>query len=181
MKCSILTRISIEKLKQVMSTPTSLLRYLSQKIRRKHLKSQRRWVNWSARASICRPSSVITGLMLLAFSPAAQAEVNPNQAILAIVGEAEDQGLIGMTAVGEAIRNRGHLKGVYGLKSPRLKKAPKWVFSMARKAWEKSSESNLVKGAQFWESTDFKTPYWAKGMTEVAHIGKHKFYREVKP
>lgn len=107
-----------------------------------------------------------------------RAEVPTNLAIRAIIGEAGGEGFIGMKAVAEAIRNRGHLKGVYGLKAKHVDREPKWVWDMARKAWEASQTSNLVDGAQFWESTDFKTPYWAKSMTETAHIGKHKFWRE---
>lgn len=125
-------------------------------------------------------SGVMTLALCFQWSATGRAEVNPNQAILAIVGEAENQGLIGMTAVAEAIRNRGTLKGVYGLKSPRLKKAPKWVFSMARKAWEDSQNSNLTNGATHWENTkSFGVPYWAKPMKKTAVIKDHAFYKAV--
>lgn len=168
------TKSSIEKLRLVMSTSTFTLPYPETQTTKK-----------SDKLCVSYGKALITfGLFCLTLSglntPLAFSQVADSQAILAIVGEAENQGLTGMTAIGEAIRNRGTLSGVYGLKSPRVKKAPKWVFAMAREAWEASETSNLVKGAQFWESTDFKTPYWAKGMIETAHIGKHKFYREVK-
>lgn len=97
------------------------------------------------------------------------------------MGEAENQGLKGMTAVAEAIRNRGTLKGVYGVKSPRLKKAPKWVFAMASKAWDDSQKSNLVKNANGW-GTDadiekFKSEGWWNDSLIVTRIGDHTFYK----
>lgn len=126
----------------------------------------------------------LSGAMILTscflWSATGRAEIARSQAINAIVGEAENQGLKGMTAVAEAIRNRGTLKGVYGVKSPRLKKAPKWVFAMASKAWDESQKSNLVKGATHWENTKaFGTPYWVKSMQKTATIKDHVFYREV--
>lgn len=95
-----------------------------------------------------------------------------------LVGEAESEGFKGMTAVAEAIRNRGHLKGVYGCKSQRARRANGKLLHLAERAWAASATSDLVKGASYWESTDFKTPSWSKGMIETAHIGKHKFYKE---
>lgn len=102
------------------------------------------------------------------------------EAIQAIVGEAENQGLQGMIAVAEAIRNRGHLRGVYGVNSPRLSLASAWVWKQAERAWEASETSNLVGSATHWESTDFPTPSWAEGAEVTAHIGKHIFYKGVK-
>lgn len=103
-------------------------------------------------------------------------------AIRAIVGEAANQGLDGMTAVAEAIRNRGSLSGVYGVKAPHADREPSWVWAQAEKAWKASAGSDLVHGATHWESTDFKTPRWArgKGVIVTAQIGKHRFYKGVR-
>lgn len=101
-------------------------------------------------------------------------------AVRAIIGEASGEGFKGMQAVGEAIRNRGTLHGVYGAKAKHVDLEPEWVWKRAEKAWEASAKSDLVKGASFWESTEFKTPYWAKDMTVTAQIGKHKFYKPKK-
>ena len=98
--------------------------------------------------------------------------------VRAIIGEAASEGYEGMLAVGEAIRNRGTLKGVYGVKAKFVDKEPEWVWQLAKKAWDASESSNIVGGATHWESTDFPVPYWAKDMETSAHIGKHKFYRE---
>lgn len=111
------------------------------------------------------------------WSSSAHAEIDPNIAIKAIVGEAEGESYRGKLAIAEALRNRGHVRGVYGVSSPRLSKAPKWVWVEAEKAWKESANTNLVKGADHWESTDFKVPTWAKKMTKTAIIGKHVFYR----
>jgi spore germination cell wall hydrolase CwlJ-like protein len=93
--------------------------------------------------------------------------------IRCIIGEAADQGFEGMTAVGEAIRNR-----VYGCKSKMPDTQPEWVWVKAREAWEKSKHSNLVNGATHWESIDFPAPWWADDMIETVKIRKHIFYKE---
>jgi len=121
-------------------------------------------------------------LFLLAFlfspSPACAYPFTDEQAVRAIIGEAENQGYIGMLAVGEAIRNRGTLKGVYGLNSPRLKKAPEWVWRMARKAWKESQHSNITKGANHWHNVDREgETYWTKKYHKTVKIGNHQFYR----
>jgi len=102
------------------------------------------------------------------------------QAIRCIIGEAEDQGYIGMVAIGEAIRNRGHLKGVYGCTSVRLLSVGDWLVDQASEAWRDSETSNLVKGADHWHSDREKPVWWEKYGTLTAKIGNHKFYKEVK-
>lgn len=127
---------------------------------------------------------VCFGLYTLMSVSSGSAEANaviPELAIKAIVGEAAGEPYIGKVALAEAIRNRGHLNGVFGLKRESfISEQPKWVHDQAKKAWNASAKTNHVKGASFWESTDFPEPYWAKGMKVTAHIGKHKFYRKVK-
>lgn len=149
---------------------------------------ERAWTRSSNGKTLTWPMSGIFALIALilwlfvcvaAWGQIAEASVTEYQAIRAIVGEAENQGLEGMTAVAEAIRNRGSLRGVYGAKRD-LSNTPKWVFEQAREAWRLSKSSDLVHGADHWESTDFKTPYWAKGAILAAHIGKHKFYKGVR-
>lgn len=107
-------------------------------------------------------------------------EIDETQAVRAIIGEASGEGLTGMTAVAEALRNRGHLRGVYGTNARHVDTEPRWVWEMAREAWVNSRITNLVKGASFWESVDFPEPYWAKDMIVTAQVGRHKFYKEKK-
>ena len=119
----------------------------------------------------------IASILICLGSPLGLA-IEETQAVRAIMGEARGESLTGKIAIAEAIRNRGHLKGVYGLKANFQE--PERVWNEARKAWKESINSNLVKGADHWESTDFKKPFWAKRMIETATIGKHKFYRVKK-
>lgn len=124
--------------------------------------------------------SIFLLMSLLGFSGSAMAKIDERQAIDAIIGEAANQSLMGKQAVAEAIRNRGHLRGVYGLKRKSfIESQPKWVRKQAEKAWRMSANSNLVKGADHWESTDFPRPKWAEGARVTAHIGKHIFYSGV--
>lgn len=95
-----------------------------------------------------------------------------------ILGEARGEGLEGMTAVAEAIRNRGTLSGVYGCNA--AFNEPQYVWDLAAKAWELSKDSNLVAGADHWASLkiDKKWDSWAAArMTFTAKIGSHNFYR----
>lgn len=103
------------------------------------------------------------------------------QAERCIVGEAASEGFEGMVAVGEAIRNRMTLKGVYGCKSDLYDREPQWVRDKAKDAWEASATSNLVKGADHWENVKaFGKPYWADSMELKATVGNHNFYGGAK-
>lgn len=117
----------------------------------------------------------------LFFAPFLHANtIDDVRAVRAIVGEAAGEPYIGKVALAEAIRNRGHLGGVYGYKrTDFIAKQPKKVFEDALKAWEKSKTTNLVNGADHWESIDFPRPWWAAGAIETARIGKHVFYTAV--
>lgn len=110
------------------------------------------------------------------FPDAEAKEINGNLAIKAIIGEASNQGYQGMLAVAVGIRNRGTLQGVYGLKAKHIDKELKWVWDMARKAWQES-EHNRIHSGTHWESTDFKIPKWAYDMKEVYRYKKHIFYK----
>lgn len=97
--------------------------------------------------------------------------------IRACIGEASGEGYQGLLAVACAIRNRGTLKGVYGVNAKHVDKEPKWVWDRARKAWEESANKDITNGATHWESTNFKVPYWAKNMEITLKLGKHIFYK----
>lgn len=124
---------------------------------------------------------LIGTLTLLAFSPIAKAEINQTQAVKAIIGESANQGLDGMIGVAEVIRNRGNLKGLYGLKRESfISSQPKWVHTQAKKAWEMSLKSDLTKGATHFENVKaFGKPKWAKDMTETVTIKDHTFFKEL--
>ena len=105
-------------------------------------------------------------------------EIDDNLAIRAIIGEASNQGYQGMLAVACGIRNRGTLKGVYGLNAKHIDNEPQWVWDLARKAWEKSAHKDIVKGATHWESIDFRVPSWTKNMIITYKYKKHIFYKK---
>jgi spore germination cell wall hydrolase CwlJ-like protein len=105
-------------------------------------------------------------------------DIPDNQAVRAIIGESASEPYLCKVGVAAAIRNRGNLHGVYGLKSAMVDKQPAWVWRDARKAWSESVTNDVTHGASFWESTDFKTPYWASSMHRTCRIGKTVFYKK---
>lgn len=111
--------------------------------------------------------------------------LNDDNAVKAIIGEAEDQGDIGMLAVACAIRNRDTLRGVFGINSPRVKyhKYSRDTLSTAQFYWDISRISedrcNFIQGATHWENVEtFGKPKWAAGMIETFRYMDHVFYRE---
>lgn len=109
----------------------------------------------------------------------ARAELNEQVAIKAIISEAANQGLDGMTALAEAIRNRGTCQGVCGLQRESfISRQPNWVKEMAKVAWKRSASTNYVRGADHWENVEaFGMPEWAKGMETTAKIKNHTFFK----
>ena len=108
--------------------------------------------------------------------------ISDSMAIRAIIGEAGHQGERGMLAVACAIRNRGTLKGVYGVKAKHVDKEPAYVWTMARKAWADSAVKDITNGAQFWGSVHCDKN-WIKNMERKGFIKTfewkdHKFYKE---
>jgi hypothetical protein len=103
-----------------------------------------------------------------------------SEAIPCIVGEASGQSYQEQVAISEALRNRNSLKGVYGCTAKHNKTEPAWVWTRCKKAWLESSKTNLVNGADHWESTNFKVPSWAQKMTVTAQVGSTRFYKNQK-
>ena len=131
--------------------------------------------------TVCGIGLLIAFCSILGTAYAQGVELDEGLAVRAIIGEASGEGLKGMTAVAEAIRNRGYLRGVYGANAKHVDKEPRWVWELAREAWLNSRVTNLVKGADHWENTKvFGEPYWAKSMIKTAEIGSHSFYKEKK-
>jgi len=94
-----------------------------------------------------------------------------------IVGEASGQSYQEQVAISEALRNRNSTRGVYGCTAKHNSKEPAWVWARCKKAWLESSKTNLVNGADHWESVNFhKTPYWTSKMTVTAQVGSSIFY-----
>lgn len=112
----------------------------------------------------------------------ASESINNKQAILAIIGEAENQDWEGMYAVACAIRNRGTLKGVYGIYALRVinHKYSKFTYALAELAWHNSEyrKDDITNGATHWENINaFGKPYWVKDMVETFRYKDHVFYK----
>ena len=99
-------------------------------------------------------------------------------AVPCIVGEASGQSYQEQVAISEALRNRNSTRGVYGCTAKHNSKEPAWVWARCKKAWLESSKTNLVNGADHWESTNFKIPSWASKMTVTAQVGSSVFYKK---
>lgn len=99
----------------------------------------------------------------------------PSDTFLALIGEGRGQGAEEMTALGEAIRNRGTLSGVYG-------------YSVGQRmliAWERSKTSDLTHGATEWRSDRdwermglLERLKFEKEFVMTAHIGQTRFYKK---
>ena len=124
--------------------------------------------------------NIVILVTLIANTQLTLASIDQEKAVRAIIGEAEDQGDLGMLAVAEAIRNRGTLKGVLGLQSPRIRRAKPITWRKARVAWEKSRNTNTVRNASHWENVNaFGEPSWAKDMRKVIVVRDHVFYEKL--
>jgi hypothetical protein len=126
-------------------------------------------------------SSDVFFIILIVFCICGFYEVNHRdynqEAIQAIVGEAANQSEDTMICIAHAIRNRGTLKGVYGLNAKHVWSEPDWVWRNAMVAWDLSGhEKDVVNGAknfgtrQDLDKQDFST------FTIKAHCGDFYFY-----
>lgn len=123
---------------------------------------------------------LMSGLMLIGSCKVAHAYTD-NQAIRVLVGEASNQGEIGMICVGEVLRHKGSIKGFYGYSARHSAKEPHWVWEMARRAWISSKTSNYTHFADHFENIHaFGTPYWVKYCVFTFEYRDHKFFKEVK-
>ena len=113
-----------------------------------------------------------------------QPPFTPQEAILAIIGEAEGESMTGKIAVAEVIRKRNSLKGVYGARAPRVinHRYSQSAFQEAQKAWELSENTSYSQGADGWGSSQdvqiFKHSSWFKNCYIITKIGAHYFWKK---
>ena len=127
---------------------------------------------------------VILGLIVyLLLLPGCAYGYTNEQAVKAIIGEAENQGYEGMLAVAGAIHNRGTLKGVCGLHARRVRLHLYSVktYNMACMAWKQALNGvDITNGATGWGNAKdveiFKHSEWFHFVYFTAHIGEHYFY-----
>lgn len=113
----------------------------------------------------------------------AHAQVDDQQAIQALIGEAIGQSDEELRAHAHAIRNRGNLNGVYGLRSWR-KHDSEQAWQRASKAWYTSEYmQDNTNGANHWLSEyDLKRSRaeliaWRYKAKSVVKIGDTYFYK----
>lgn len=121
-----------------------------------------------------RPAIIALALLSLA------ASYTDAEAIHAIAGEARGEPFAGQVAIGEAIRNRGTLRGVYGLNVP-VSKFSESELKTAARAWRDSERSTLTGGAVGWGSESdwekFRKYKWFSSTVETVQIGGHRFWK----
>ena len=101
--------------------------------------------------------------------------------VRAIIGEASGEGYNGMLAIASALRRRGSLRGVYGIKAKHIESEPGSTWVKARKAWKEGKHKDITNGANGWGSKEdvkkFKKQKWWKKATVTKTIGNHVFYK----
>lgn len=146
----------------------------------------RRVKNGSSAWSHGRRIACIAAALLLLSSQAHAATVPRERAINAIIGEAEGESYQGKLGIAAAIRNRGHLRGVYGERAPRVvgKLYGRDTRRDAIKAWEESETVDPTHGATGWgndkDVREFEKHKWWRKCVITARIGNHVFYKERK-
>jgi hypothetical protein len=124
-------------------------------------------------------------ILAVLFVGIAKSEITADQAVHCILGEARGEGYESMLAHAEAIRNRGHLGGVYGCRADFSKEMSylqaKGIIEQAQKAWEVSQRSQTVKGADHWGSLKVDGKWIAemerKGFVRTAVVRNTVFYK----
>lgn len=130
---------------------------------------------------------ILVGAVAFFSGCCAASQIPRDQAIKAIIGEAENQGFHGMLAVACGIRNRNTLQGVYGLKAARVRNHQynSTTLNQANLAWSLASNSDIkdncdfLGGATHWDNINaFGKPNWANSMIETYRYRDHVFYRK---
>ena len=105
----------------------------------------------------------------------AHASINEVSAIRAILGESRGDGYDGLYATACALRNRGTLRGVYGLRAD-ISNVSGELYQTASRAWAVSEDGfDVTLGADHWLS-DYD-------ITHQRHVWKkwiHQFEKTVK-
>lgn len=115
--------------------------------------------------------------------------------ILTLMLEGDGEGIEGMQAIGEVIRNRAKARRMtWAAVCMQPKQFSAWnspayverrlaaddgsAYQRASRAWELSASSNLVGDSCHYHAKSI-LPYWAKGRAPYARIANHVFYEGV--
>lgn len=141
-----------------------------------------------------KPTLAVAFLAGILACSSAWAEVD-EKVIETLVYEAVGEGINGMTAVAEVIRNRakdsclavGEDCYEAVVMAPdqfscwnsieKLRTITPEEYQRAAQAWELSRSSNLTKGAKYYHTINIKkVPSWASRVGWTVNIGNHRFY-----
>ncbi len=146
----------------------------------KYMKNKVKEIDWYevTRKLLIIAALIITILWINSTLPKEEKEIR------AIIGEASGEGYLGMLHIASAIRNKGHLKGVYGLNAPHIQTEPPWVWKQAKKAW-KESEYNRTHTGDHWGSKKYDKDWIARmeaspNFVKVYEYKNHVWYKEIK-
>lgn len=123
-------------------------------------------------------------LLLMLCSHALPATIDDEDGVRATIGECCDEGYGGLLAAAVGIRNRGTLKGVYGLKAKHVDRESAKIWELARKAWAESSWNRIHTG-DHWGSVKVDRD-WIRKMRssgrykEVYRWGSTIYFEEIK-
>lgn len=124
-------------------------------------------------------SFFVLAIFFLLSSTVHASQISEDKAVRILVGEAANQGEIGMICVAEVLRKKGSTQGFYGLNAKHSHKEPAWVWAQARKAWASSLHTNYTQGANHFENIKaFGCPSWAKNCVQTFKYKDHVFYKE---
>ena len=141
----------------------------------------------------------VLGLMVLITAPCGAASFDERLVAAVLMAEAQGEGIVGMTAVGEVIANRAQKRqlppGLVVLEayqfSPlnratphnlvsRYEKMPLYreALRIARTVIQTPAAlPGLTAGADHFEHLQAPIPRWARGRRPVAVVGGHRFWR----
>ena len=103
--------------------------------------------------------------------------LTPKTAAQAIIGEAGGETFTTQVAVACALRNRGTLRGVYGVNNPVVAHASAQQWARARLAWLTARQRDLVAGCRYF-GCPADAPYFAAlGLKPAFRSGTITFYR----
>lgn len=98
-------------------------------------------------------------------------------AVKTIIGEASDQGIVGMACVAEVIRSREcDFKAFRGANASHIRSESSLTRIMAQQAWQLSRKSSYTHGATHFYSG--KQPVWAKDMKVTLVYRGHTFLKK---
>lgn len=137
-------------------------------------------------AKVRSKTTLLFAVLSLFAGGLAEASIDHRLAVKALVGEAVGQQDAELEAHAFALKNRGTLRGVYGLRAPHVRREPPSSFARAGKFWKRalSGTKDPVAGRTEWRSEyDLRkmrrrgqTPR-SQGLYDPIKIGDTTFFR----